>query len=66
MRRIRRGIIALLLTGAIIFSGCSGTWAKKSTLVVLEADSLMIPFAQIQTEFEKTNPTNKFRLVFCL
>jgi molybdate/tungstate transport system substrate-binding protein len=56
MRRIRRGIIALLLTGAIILSGCSGTSTKKSTLVVLEADSLMVPFAQIQTAFEQANP----------
>jgi molybdate/tungstate transport system substrate-binding protein len=56
MRRIRRGIIALLLTGAIILSGCSGTGTKKSTLVVLEADSLMVPFAQIQTAFEQANP----------
>ncbi len=56
MRRIRRSIIALLLTGVITLSGCSGTVAKKSTLVVLEADSLMVPFAQIQTAFEKANP----------
>jgi molybdate/tungstate transport system substrate-binding protein len=56
MRRIRRSIIALLLTGVIIFSGCSRTGVKKSTLVVLEADSLMVPFAQIQTAFEKANP----------
>lgn len=56
MRQIRRSIIALLLTAAIIFSGCSGNGAKKSTLVVLEADSLMVPFAQIQTAFEQANP----------
>ena len=56
MRRIRRSIIALLLTCVIIFSGCSRTGVKKSTLVVLEADSLMVPFAQIQTAFEKANP----------
>ena len=56
MRRIRRSMISLLLTGVIIFSGCSGTGAKKSTLVVLEADSLMVPFAQIQTVFEQANP----------
>jgi molybdate/tungstate transport system substrate-binding protein len=56
MRRIRRSIIALLLTGVIIFSGCSRTGVKKSTLVVLEADSLMVPFSQIQTAFEQANP----------
>jgi molybdate/tungstate transport system substrate-binding protein len=56
MRRIRRSIIALLLTGVIAFTGCSGTGTKKSTLVVLEADSLMVPFAQIQKAFEEANP----------
>jgi molybdate/tungstate transport system substrate-binding protein len=29
---------------------------KKSNLVVFEADSLMVPFAQIQKEFEQANP----------
>ena len=56
MRQFRQGIIVLLLSCVIVFSGCSGTGAKKSTLVVLEADSLMVPFAQIQTAFEQANP----------
>ncbi len=30
---------------------------KKTNLIVFEADSLMVPFAQIQKEFEQANPT---------
>jgi molybdate/tungstate transport system substrate-binding protein len=56
MRRFRRGIISLLLASLLIFTGCSEAEAKKSTLVVYEADSLMVPFAQIQKEFEQANP----------
>ena len=55
MRRFRRGIISLLLASLLIFTGCSEAEAKKSTLVVYEADSLMVPLAQIQKEFEQAN-----------
>ena len=56
MRRFRRGIIISLLSCVVVFTACSGNGTKKSTLVVLEADSLMVPFAQIQTAFEQANP----------
>ena len=56
MRRFRWGLSSVLLACLLIFTGCGGTEAKKSTLVVYEADSLMVPFAQIQKEFEQTNP----------
>ena len=56
MRRFHRGLISLLLACLLIFTGCSEAEAKKSTLVVYEADSLMVPFAQIQKEFEQANP----------
>ena len=56
MRRFRRGMIFFLLSCMVVFTGCSGTGAKKSTLVVLEADSLMVPFAQLQKQFEQENP----------
>jgi len=36
--------------------------AEKSRLVVFEADSLMVPFAQIQKEFEQANPGIKVEI----
>jgi len=36
------------------FSGVTGT--GKTKLVVFEADSLMVPFAQVKKEFEQANP----------
>jgi len=36
------------------FVGCSAS--NSSTLLVIEAESLMVPFAQIQKEFEQANP----------
>ena len=56
MRRFRRGMIFVLLSCVVVLTGCSATGAKKSTLVVLEADSLMVPFAQLQKQFELKNP----------
>ena len=56
MRRFRRGMIFVLLSCVVVLTGCSATGAKKSTLVVLEADSLMVPFAQLQKQFELENP----------
>ena len=48
MRPFFRGVLAALLLAVLICSGCSGTGTQKTTLVVFEADSLMVPFAQIQ------------------
>ena len=55
MRRFLWGAFTALVVFVLIFSGCSGAATKKSNLVVFEADSLMVPFAQIQKEFEQTN-----------
>jgi len=61
-----RVLICLLLVTVISLTACtatttitaspSNTNAGKSKLVVFEADSLMVPFAQIQKEFEQANP----------
>ena len=56
MKRFLRGVLAVLLLSALIFSDCSSTAKEQTTLVVFEADSLMVPFAQIQKEFEAANP----------
>jgi len=56
MKPFRRGVLAVLLLFVLIFSGCSGAEPKKTNLVVFEADSLIVPFAQIQKEFEAANP----------
>ena len=34
----------------------NNTNSRKTNLIVFEADSLMVPFAQIQKEFEQANP----------
>jgi len=54
---------SIILAGCLIILGCGGLTAckapssqAKTKLVVFEADSLMVPFAQIQSEFEKANP----------
>jgi molybdate/tungstate transport system substrate-binding protein len=56
MKPFFRGVLAVLLLVVLLCSGCSGTGTKNTTLVVFEADSLMVPFAQIQKEFEAANP----------
>jgi molybdate/tungstate transport system substrate-binding protein len=56
MRPFFWGVLAALLLAVLICSGCSGTGTQKTNLVVFEADSLMVPFAQIQKEFEAANP----------
>jgi molybdate/tungstate transport system substrate-binding protein len=56
VKRFFRGILAVLLVAVLIFSGCSGSGTKQTALVVFEADSLMVPFAQIEKEFEAANP----------
>jgi molybdate/tungstate transport system substrate-binding protein len=55
-------IIAVLLLVAICLAvpGCSSPAPPspaKTKLVVFEADSLMVPMAQIEKEFEKQNPS---------
>ena len=56
MKPFFRGVLAVLLLVVLLCSGCSGKGTQKTTLVVFEADSLMVPFAQIQKEFEAANP----------
>jgi molybdate/tungstate transport system substrate-binding protein len=56
MKPFVRSVVAVLLVSGLIFCGCKGTPQKKTNLVVFEADSLMVPFAQIQKEFEADNP----------
>ncbi len=52
--------LCILMLGCGCFSACrtpaSPSSSAKTKLVVFEADSLMIPFAQIEKEFEKQNP----------
>ena len=63
----RRVLICVLLAIVSVVIACtpspsplpnstSNTDGRKSNLVVFEADSLMVPFAQIQKEFEQANP----------
>ncbi len=46
----------LLLSILSSLMACNPSSPAKSRLVVFEADSLMVPFAQIQKEFEQANP----------
>ena len=62
MRRFLWGVLTVLLVFVLIFSSCSGTGTRKTNLVVFEADSLMVPFAQIQKEFEQTNPDIQLKI----
>jgi molybdate/tungstate transport system substrate-binding protein len=57
-----RGLLAALLLSVFVFSGCGGKGTNKTTLVVFEADSLIVPFAQIQKEFEAANPGIQVRI----
>jgi molybdate/tungstate transport system substrate-binding protein len=50
-------LLALILIGGLIsLPACSSTTATKTKLLVFEADSLMVPFARIEKEFEAQNP----------
>jgi len=64
----RRVLICFLLAFVSVLTACtpsfpsgvsnstSNTVGIKSNLVVFEADSLMVPFAQVRKEFEQANP----------
>ncbi len=58
-----RVLICLLLAVVSVLTACTAsssspdnTNAGKTKLVVFEADSLMVPFAEVKKEFEQANP----------
>jgi molybdate/tungstate transport system substrate-binding protein len=51
-----RFLLAVLVLGCGCSSACTPTPAEKTKLVVFEAGSLMVPFAQMEKEFETANP----------
>jgi molybdate/tungstate transport system substrate-binding protein len=59
MNRVVLLVTCFALLGSSLLSGCSPATVSsppKTKLVVFEAGSLMVPFAQVEKEFEAANP----------
>ncbi|NTV00029.1 MAG: tungstate ABC transporter substrate-binding protein WtpA [Methanoregulaceae archaeon] len=49
-------ILAMVLAGTALFSGCSDQAPQPVTLKVIAAGSLLYPFAEVEKEFETSHP----------
>ncbi|MDD5288389.1 MAG: tungstate ABC transporter substrate-binding protein WtpA [Dehalococcoidales bacterium] len=57
MKRLLWGVLVSILAIALVFTGCSGTENRKTTVIVYEAGSLMVPFTEIEKAFELKYPS---------